>query len=125
MTRETSVDAYNAILALLPEARRTVYRDLHAMGNATSGELAAQNVMRHAAVSARLTELRNLGVVCEAGTRECKITGRRAIVWHITGNKPKPTPRKPTRAQLDADEIARLKARLSRCTCGDQGRLFG
>ena len=37
---------------------------------------------------ARFTELRRLGVIKEVGVRQCKISGRRSIVWDLTDSLP-------------------------------------
>jgi hypothetical protein len=60
------------------------------------------------AVRARLGELRDRGTVRELDPRDCKVTGRRVIVWEITGDLPtKPHKRKKNR------QVEKLKARVA------------
>ena len=90
MTRDTSIEAYNAIVAggLLNRMRTVVYRSLYEHGPATGHEmdelLATQDAHK------RLPELREAGVVREVGRRPCSVTGRNAILWDVTSRLPVP-----------------------------------
>lgn len=98
--RETSVDAfYDAIdSGTIGSGRQLVWFALRALGSGTANEAfeylkaerfryddadAVGAARRLRNISARLTELRDLGLVREAGTRRCRITGKRCIVWSI------------------------------------------
>ncbi len=86
MTRDTQREAYKAILSSgkLPEKHKLVYKALHEQGDMTQGELdsyLADQLPVWTKRSSRLSELRAMCLVEEAGTRECKITGMQVIVW--------------------------------------------
>ena len=89
MTRQTSIDCYNQIKAegLLPKQRFTVYEALFKIGSSTGSEL--DTYCRSKSAHCRLSELRDLGVIYEKGTRKCKITDRLAIEWDLTDRLPK------------------------------------
>jgi len=88
--RETSIRCYNEIKAegLLSKMRFQVYKALFDLGKpSTAREVdATMNVAKMEAT--RFTELRNLGVIYEKGTRKCSITNRMAIEWDLTDNLP-------------------------------------
>lgn len=99
MTRQTSKETYKAIInnGLLSNLRKDCYVALNKFGPATANELinaaaSHKNFVGMSNIPKRLSELRNLGVVAEAGKRKCEVTGRNAIVWETTNNLPvKPT----------------------------------
>lgn len=96
MTRETSIEAYHAIVkeGLLGKMQEHALLAVVNYGPCTSAEafehLRGNRIYDNPIVQsrARFTELRNMGVIQEKGQRRCKITGRTAIVWEFTGNKP-------------------------------------
>lgn len=93
MTRETSIDAYQEIAdnGLLSARRLEVYKALYDHGPCTAAEMLSSMSMGSSApnqIRARLNELRSLGVAREVGTRPCRITGMRVIVWDVTSNLP-------------------------------------
>ena len=87
--RDTSVQAfYNAVDSGVIETRRQqVWSALRARGEATSNEvfesLKALGVRYISTACARLTELRDLGLVREVGQRRCTITGQLCIAWAV------------------------------------------
>ena len=89
-TRQTSIDCYHQIKngGLLSKQRLEVYYSLLKMGKpSTAREVySTMNVAKQEAT--RFTELRNLGVIYEFGTRKCSITGRTAIEWDLTDGLP-------------------------------------
>lgn len=95
MVRETSSDCYNQIKeeGLLSKRRWEVYDILFKHGPMTSNEtfdyskLNGVDGYRHNA-NARMTELRDCGVVKEIGTRQCSKTGRNVILWDVTARLP-------------------------------------
>lgn len=103
MTRQTSIDCYNQIKAegLLSKMRFRVYEAIYHLNKCTAGEIFDYigRSMRHSAVSARLTELRELGVVGETGVRECRVTGRNVIEFDLTDRLPGSLTRKKTTKQ--------------------------
>jgi phage-related protein len=92
--RQTSIDCYNQIKAegLLSKLRlRTLYAMIHS-APCTAGELQDyidKNKIQVKHAWKLLSQLRDLGVVCEKTERNCKITGRVVIEWDITDQLPK------------------------------------
>ena len=104
--RSTSINAYHEIEAngLLSRRRWEAYKVLHHFGAMTSAELyeAAQKFYGQRFrdnYQPRLTEMRNLGVVREAGKRKCNVTGHEAIVWECTDDLPK---------RVDSDDTKKI-----------------
>lgn len=91
-TRQTSIDCYNQIRAngLLSKRRFEVYEALLSSAPCTSSEAIrnAKTTFGVFGVSSRFTELRDLGVIYEVRTRECKVTGRNVIEWDLTDRLP-------------------------------------
>jgi hypothetical protein len=91
--RETSIRAfYAAIDAGVIETRRAqVYVGLEALGVATYNEvyehLKQMGQMRglryDSNTHARVTELRDLGLIREVGERPCRVTGQTCITWEV------------------------------------------
>jgi hypothetical protein len=89
--RETSVQAfYNAVDSGLIETRQQqVYAALLALGASTATETFER--VRHEpggplnlnGLNPRFAELRDLGVIREAGSRACRVTGKNCIVWEV------------------------------------------
>lgn len=129
MTRRTSIEAYHQIKdeGLLTEARLVVYEILFERGPLTAGEvflwmrrMNQGHTVVKGSVCARLTELRDTGVVAEVGKRECELTGHTAILWDVTENIPfKLEKRKSKDAVIrEKDEIiANLKAHIHSLDC--------
>jgi len=94
--RQTSIDCYRQIEAegLLSKRRWEIYNILYHHGPMSSNEtfdyskLKGVDGYRHNA-NARMTELRDLGVVMEIGTKVCSKTGRTVIEWDVTDLLPK------------------------------------
>ena len=95
--RETSLEAYYKIKeqGLLSREQTEIYYILaRSASPMTSGEVFNIFVKNRPANSplsqsrARFTALRNEGAIREAGTRKCNISGKRCIVWEITGELP-------------------------------------
>jgi len=94
--RQTSIDCYRQIQAegLLSKRRWEIYNILYHHGPMSSNEtfdysqLKGVDGYRHNA-NARMTELRDLGVVMELGTKVCSKTGRTVIEWDVTDRLPK------------------------------------
>jgi len=111
--RDTSEEAFRAIKSdgLLSKMRQQVYEYLYHCGPATGAEIDRELKMvggGRGHYHKRLSELERLGVAKRVGTRECKVTGRRAEMWDVTSSlpmKPPPKVRRPNvehlRAALD------------------------
>ena len=84
MTRQTSIDAYNAIKenGILSARRWEAYDELYRRGPLTGQELARNT--RTPGMWKRCSELAKAGVVQEVGTRICEVTGQHAIIWDVT-----------------------------------------
>lgn len=109
MIRDTSIEAFRTIQesGLLSRARWQVYEVLFHNGPATRGEVDLHYRKKYGGqnysnVSARLNELRDMGVVEELGTRECTVTGMQVIFWDVTSKLPVIQKKAPvlTRAKL-------------------------
>ena len=92
-TRQTSIDCYNQIKAngLLSKKRFEIYEALCNLAPCTSAEALSTLLSKNSAITssrARFTELRELGVIYEKGTKRCSITGKTAIEWDLTDKLP-------------------------------------
>ena len=100
---ETSREALQQITeeGLLRKVSLAIYTGLHTYGPCTGSELAREMKREHAklrletpdwltprAIRARLGELRDRGAVDEKEPRICAVTGRRVIVWAVSGRLP-------------------------------------
>lgn len=118
MTRQTSIEAFHQIResGLLSRERFRVFATVFAMGECTSGEAFEAIEKRKERKSplsqsrARFTELRDLGVIEEAGVRPCKVTGRNCIVWALTDNLPGKLPRRISKLAEAEQQIKDLEA---------------
>lgn len=96
MVRDTSLEVYQQIRdsGYLSEKRFVVYETLFKHGPLTGAQVADliknqdPNVPHSETIRNRLGELRDQGVVKELGTTACPLTGRRVILWDVTGNLP-------------------------------------
>lgn len=88
MVHPTSAKAYQDILSsgLLGEWHRKVVRALIDKGPSTGRELDVH--LGHDTAHKRPSELEAMGVVRKHSTRLCRVTGREAIAWELTGQKP-------------------------------------
>lgn len=127
MVRETSYAAYCEIRdkGLLSERRFQVYEQLYLHGPCTTNELFHRSTLKlpsnsNVNISARLGELRDMGVVTEIRQRPCSITGMLVIEWGVTDKLPqkfKPTKKNTVRwlknrvAELEA-ENAELRRQI-------------
>lgn len=87
-TRETSKRAYAELLAsgAIRGQQERVLGSIVRRGPSTSGELLSWMEIENVnAWRARFTELQARGLIHEITQRECKITGRLAVVWDYTG----------------------------------------
>jgi hypothetical protein len=118
--RQTSIEVYRQMEreGLLSERRWEAYKILYEYGPMTSNEIFEKARLhgnpnyRHN-TNARMTELRDLGVAVEVGTRECSVTGRTVILWDVTDQLPsRPEKREATPSKKDrraaADELRGL-----------------
>lgn len=95
MVRETSIECYNelqkeGVIALM---ERKIYNIVYKHGPCTSGEaykyLSKKMVINPLSQSrARFTKLVEKGVFKELPKRPCKISGRKCLVYDVTGNLP-------------------------------------
>jgi hypothetical protein len=104
--RQTSLDAYHEITenGLLSKRRLQVYRWLFKNGPATGKEVTValcppdQNTGGY---TTRLSELKEQGVVAEAGHKSCQFSGQTVTLWDVTDRLPNPLPpRIPTKQRL-------------------------
>jgi hypothetical protein len=91
--RKTSIDCYHQIKdeGLLSKRRLQVYEALYKKAPCTSLEAMKSVLNSNNTFSqsrARVTELRELGVIYEKGVKKCSVSGRTAIEWDLTDNIP-------------------------------------
>lgn len=89
-TRATSREAYEHLIktGALKGNQALVLDQLIHCGPCTSGELLDRMKVDNVnAWRARFTELQARGLIVESGSRACKITGRRAILWVATDRR--------------------------------------
>ena len=78
--RDTSIEAYHSIKDALTPARARVWDALVLAGEPLTGrelnrKLSTPNAHK------RLSELLEQGVIAECGSRTCRVTGKRAVIW--------------------------------------------
>lgn len=98
-TRQTSIDCYNKIKenGLLSKRRFEVYEAIFKNAPCTTNEAMKGHFSGSHGIGSRTSELRDLGVIYEKGTRECKVTGIVVIEWDLTDNLPDNTLLKKTK----------------------------
>jgi hypothetical protein len=106
-TRTTSAEAWAVIKAngLLSKRQAEVFEALVHAGPVTGNELGLRMALSkriNTNVITRLGELRDRGIVDEAGFRVCEVTGKKVIVWQANGQT-NPIPLKKI------SEVARLR----------------
>lgn len=113
MARETSIEAYRYLVesGKLSERRLQVYQILFKYGPMSGGMVvekarAVLPISNSGTLNTRLSELREMGLAKEVGTKECEVTGRKVIYWDVTSEKePKPLKRKnKTKEKIDSFE---------------------
>ncbi len=127
MTRQTSIDAYNDAenSGLLSKVRAEVLYIIAHHGPMTANEafklLARQhNEAQHldrvsrAGQFTRLTELRDMNLIDELGTKVCTVTGRKVLLWGMSGRPIQRFERKHSRVKELEQEIARLESEIRR-----------
>ena len=82
----SSLDAYQSILSELPGSRRKVFRHLMKQGPLTGREL--NQHMNSQSAHKRLSELQRQGLIVDAGTRTCRVTGHESHAWNVIGEGP-------------------------------------
>ena len=100
MTRTSSIEAYHDLvdLDILGKKQAEVLRIMIEV-NKTYGAVTRAELFKYGEikgfkgykmpeVSARLSELRDMGSIEERAKRQCTITNRNVLTWHITGDKP-------------------------------------
>jgi hypothetical protein len=89
-TRKTSIDCYHEIKEneLLTKRRFQVYEAIYKNAPCTTNEALKDVYSGSHGVGSRTTELRDLGVIYEKGTKKCSVTGRNVIEWDLTDNIP-------------------------------------
>ena len=120
MVRQTSSAVYHQMErdGLLSARRWEAYKILYEFGPMTSNEIFEKAKLhgnpnyRHN-TNARMTELRDLGVAAELGTRKCSVTGNMVILWDVTTALPKKVVKaagKPSKQALQdaAEELHQL-----------------
>lgn len=81
MLQQTSLMAYREIYNSLGRKQQQVLRTFYRHKNLTNSEVAAMLGWSINRVTGRVFELRQRGLVEEAGKRHCPYTGRLCIAW--------------------------------------------
>jgi len=82
MVRDTSVQAYRDIKSL--GARQKVVLDvIRYLGAPTNSEICRYLGLPINTITPRTYELVKKGMVCDAGKKECPVTGRIAYAWRV------------------------------------------
>lgn len=111
-TRATSRKAYEELIASgqLKGKQAIALHSVIEHGPATSGEIIVRHVpggLNTNLWRARFTELAARGLIVEAGTRKCEITGKSAIVWEYSGR----TKALPAQHRVGAAKLRKLLGR--------------
>lgn len=88
--RQTSIDVYHQIRdeGLLSKRRLQVYETIYLHGPITQMETAKiADILDHS-VTPRFAELEKMGVIATVGERDCTRTGRKVLMWDVTGRLP-------------------------------------
>lgn len=90
MTRETSIDCFNQIKStgVISQRRLEVLEAISKTCPCTTSEAISAISTSSFGIGSRFTELRDMNVIYEVGTRKCSVTGRNVIEWDLTGNMP-------------------------------------
>jgi hypothetical protein len=85
VTRRTSIAAYHHLVeeGALSRRRSQVYAVVFRYGPMTAQEC-FKSLGLETNQSGRFTELRDMGLLYEQGTKTCNVTGREAISWDVT-----------------------------------------
>lgn len=115
VVRETSLEAYLSIKesGKLSARRWEAYDATFNHGPLTSNEAFLYSPLRgnpnyRHNTNARMTELREMGVVKELGKVVCPVTGQLAILWDVTNRVPIDLPPRKTNKQIIAALLARI-----------------
>ena len=105
MTAQTSIETYHAIIdsGLLSEKRQRVYElFFNSEKSLTGAEVSELYKQRYATskhsetIRNRITELKEMGVICENGVVDCQFTGRSVMSFCTTNNLPEKLEKKET-----------------------------
>jgi len=96
MTRDTSIEAYETIVAngLISKRRMEVYQELFHNGPLTANEVVRKYQqtnpnIKDASLNGRFSELERLGVIRDTGELKTdQISGHKCILWDVTSNLP-------------------------------------
>lgn len=116
MVRETSIECYRKIKeqGLLSQLRLEVYDVLYNYGPLTAGEMWSRFFIKQrqrSSISARFSELEEMGCVKVTSERPCGYTGKVSIAWDVTSELPRPL--KKYVQETKNQKIKRLEKRIS------------
>lgn len=83
MITDTSLDAYNSIKPELGDRQRVVLDVIRYLGNPTNTEISRYTGLPINIITPRTNELREKGLVVDAGKKECSVTGRIVYSWKV------------------------------------------
>ena len=90
MTRQTSIACFHQIKStgIISKRRLEVLEAISKTCPCTTSEAISAISTSSFGIGSRFTELRDMNVIYEVGTRKCTITDRNVIEWDLTGNMP-------------------------------------
>lgn len=90
MVRQTSIDCFEQIRStgVVSQRRLEVLEAISRTCPCTTSEATRAISTSSFGIGSRFTELREMGVIYEVGTRKCRVTDRNVIEWDLTGNMP-------------------------------------
>jgi len=105
MTQRTSIETYHEILnsGLLSEKRQKVYDIFYHNQRPLTGAEVSQiykanypSSQHSETIRNRITELKEMGLLCESGNVDCSFTGRSVMSFMTTNNLPEKLEKKET-----------------------------
>ncbi len=130
MIRDTSFAAYfNEVAPTLGARQIRILEVFERGGEFTNSEIAAELEWSINRVTPRVFELRRVGILEEAGRRECRITHRTVIVWRAKDAPAvKPSAISPTFYQFESrserGETHRVSERGTKIQCSCKGFFY-
>lgn len=85
MIQDTSMEAYQNIKPELGSRQKVVLDVIRHLNSPTNVEISRYLGLPINTITPRVNELRKKGLVCNAGKRNCSITGSMVYAWRING----------------------------------------
>lgn len=82
--KATSIEAHNSIKPDKSRLQRIILQGLRKIGRGSFRDIAEAAGLRESQVWKRLSELKDAGLIKEADTKICEVSGRRVTIWQLT-----------------------------------------